>query len=84
MLSRKPVSCRPRPTPISIPIELGALRISGSVTNALQNGLSLVLVNSAGMGDQTGNRLAVPFFASPHTIKQGTECILGFKSSNPQ
>jgi hypothetical protein len=82
------VSCRPRPTPISIPIELGALRISGSVTNALQNGLSLVLVNSAGMGDQTGNRLAVPsdhnFFASLHTIKQGTECILGFKSSNPQ
>jgi hypothetical protein len=62
--------------------------MSGSVTNALQNGLSLVLINSASMGDQTGNGLAVPsyhnFLASLHTVKQGTECILGFKSSNLQ
>jgi hypothetical protein len=62
--------------------------MSGSVTNALQNGLSLVLVNSAGMGDQTGDGLAVPsdhdFLASLHTVKQRTECILGFKSSNLQ
>jgi hypothetical protein len=64
------------------------LHISGSVTNALQNGLSLVLVNPARMGDQTGNGLAMPsdhdLLASLHTIKQGAECILGFKSPNLQ
>jgi hypothetical protein len=50
--------------------------------------LSLVLVNSARMGDQTGNGLAVPgdhdLLAPLHTIKQGAECILGFKSPNLQ
>jgi hypothetical protein len=64
------------------------LRLSDSVTNTLQDGLSLTLVNSARMGDQTGNGLAMPsdhnLLTSLHTVKQGTECILGFKSANLQ
>ena len=48
-----------------VPIELDALRISGSVTNALENGLSQVLVNSAGMGDQTGWSCRVITISSP-------------------
>jgi hypothetical protein len=64
------------------------LRLSDSVTNTLQDGLSLILVNSARMGDQTGNGLAMPsdhdLLASLHPVKQSTERILGLESSNLQ
>jgi len=60
----------------------------GPLANTLQSGASLILADPGGVGNETGNWLAVSsdddLLASLHPVQQGSEPVLGFKRPNLQ